>query len=39
MAVYLGESRNYPNHPPFQITATGHRFPDTCQNATQNALR
>jgi outer membrane murein-binding lipoprotein Lpp len=32
MAVYLGESRNYPNHPPFQVTFTGHRFPDTCQN-------
>jgi hypothetical protein len=32
MAVYLGESRNYPNHHPFQITATRHRFPDTCQN-------
>ena len=32
MAVYLGESRNYPNHPPFQNTATGYRFPDTCQN-------
>jgi hypothetical protein len=27
MAVYLGESRNYPNHPPFQITFIGHRFP------------
>jgi hypothetical protein len=39
MAVYLGESRNYPNHSPFQVTATGHRFPDTCQNATQRALR
>jgi FtsZ-binding cell division protein ZapB len=39
MAVYLGESRNYPNHPPFQVTATGHRFPDTCQNAAQRALR
>jgi uncharacterized protein YdcH (DUF465 family) len=39
MAVYLGESRSYPNHPPFQITATGHRFPDTCQNAAQKALR
>jgi hypothetical protein len=39
MAVYLGESQNYPNHPPFQVTATGHRFPDTCQNATQRALR
>jgi hypothetical protein len=31
MAVYLGESRNYPNRPPFQVTATVHRFPDTCQ--------
>jgi FtsZ-binding cell division protein ZapB len=39
MAVYLGESQNYPNHPPFQITATGYRFPDTCQNAAQKALR
>jgi FtsZ-binding cell division protein ZapB len=39
MAVYLGESRNYPNHPPFQVTATGHRFPDTCQNFAQKALR
>jgi hypothetical protein len=39
MAVYLGERRNYPNHPPFQVTATGHRFPDTCQNAAQRALR
>jgi hypothetical protein len=38
MAVYMGESRNYPNHPPFQITATGHHFPNTCQNATQKAL-
>jgi hypothetical protein len=39
MAVYPGESRSYPNHPPFQITATGHRFPDTCQTAAQKALR
>jgi hypothetical protein len=39
MAVYLGESRRYPNHPPFHINATGHRFPDTCQNAAQKALR
>jgi hypothetical protein len=39
MAVYLGESRNYPNHPPFQVTATEHRFPDTCQNVAQKALR
>jgi hypothetical protein len=39
MAVYLGESRNYPNHPPFQVTFTGHRFPDTCQNVAQKALR
>jgi uncharacterized protein YdcH (DUF465 family) len=38
MVFYLGESRSYPNHPPFQITATGHRFPDTCQNAAQKAL-
>jgi hypothetical protein len=35
MAVYLGESRNYPNHPPFQVTFTGHRFPDTCLNVAQ----
>jgi hypothetical protein len=39
MAVYVGESRNYPNHPPFQVTATRHRFPDTCQNVAQKALR
>jgi outer membrane murein-binding lipoprotein Lpp len=39
MAVYLGESRNYPNHPPFQVTFTGHRFPDTCQNVARKALR
>jgi hypothetical protein len=39
IAVYLGESRNYPNHPPFQVTFTGHRFPDTCQNVAQKALR
>jgi hypothetical protein len=39
MAIYLGESRSYPNHPPFQITATGHRFLDTYQNAAQKALR
>jgi hypothetical protein len=39
MAVYLGESQSYLNHPPFQITAIGHRFPDTCQNAAQKALR
>jgi hypothetical protein len=32
MAVYLGESRSYPNHPPFQVTFIGHRFLDTCQN-------
>jgi FtsZ-binding cell division protein ZapB len=38
MAVYLGESRNYPNLPPFQVTTTGHRFPDTCQNVAQRAL-
>jgi hypothetical protein len=37
MAVYLGESRSYPNHPPFQITTTGHRFQDTCQNAALKA--
>jgi hypothetical protein len=39
MAVYLGESRNYPNHPSFQVTFTGHRFPDTCQNVARKALR
>jgi hypothetical protein len=39
MAVYLGESRSYPNHPPFQVTFTGHRFPDTCQNVARKALR
>jgi uncharacterized protein YdcH (DUF465 family) len=39
MTVYLGESQNYPNHPPFQITATSHRFLDTCQNAAQKVLR
>jgi hypothetical protein len=39
MAVYLGESRNYPNHPSFQVTFTGYRFPDTCQNVARTALR
>jgi hypothetical protein len=39
MAVYLGESRNYPNHPPFQVTFIEHRFPDTCQNVARKALR
>jgi outer membrane murein-binding lipoprotein Lpp len=39
MAVYLGESRNYPNHPSFQVTFTEHRFPDTCQNVARKALR
>jgi hypothetical protein len=39
MAVYLGESRSYPNHPPFQVTFTGHRFLDTCQNVARKALR
>jgi outer membrane murein-binding lipoprotein Lpp len=39
MAVYLGESQNYPNHPPFQVTFTGYRFPDTCQNVARKALR
>jgi hypothetical protein len=38
-AVYLGESRNYPNHPPFQITFIGHRFPDTCQSVARKALK
>jgi hypothetical protein len=38
MAVYLGESQNYPNHPPFQVIFTGHRFPDTCQNVARKAL-
>jgi outer membrane murein-binding lipoprotein Lpp len=39
MAVYLGESRSYPNHPSFQVTFTRHRFPDTCQNVARKALR
>jgi hypothetical protein len=39
MAVYLGESRNYPNHPPFQITFIGHRFPDTCQGVARKSLK
>jgi outer membrane murein-binding lipoprotein Lpp len=39
MAVYLGESRNYPNHPSFQVTFTGHRFLDTCQNVARKTLR
>jgi hypothetical protein len=39
MAVYLGESQNYPNHPSFQVTFTGYRFPDTCQNVARTALR
>jgi hypothetical protein len=39
MAVHLGESRSYPNHPPFQVTFTGHHFPDTCQNVARKALR
>ena len=39
MAVYLGESRNYPNHPPFQITFIGHRFPDTCQSVARKAFK
>jgi hypothetical protein len=39
MAVYLGESRNYPNHPSVQVTFTGYRFPDTCQNVSRKALR
>jgi FtsZ-binding cell division protein ZapB len=39
MVIYLGESRSYPNHPPFQITAIGNRFPDTCQNTALKALR
>jgi outer membrane murein-binding lipoprotein Lpp len=39
MAVYLGESRNYPNHPSFQVTFTGYRFLDTCQNVARKALR
>jgi hypothetical protein len=39
MAVYLGESRNYPNHPSFQDTFTGCRFLDTCQNVARTALR
>jgi hypothetical protein len=39
MAVYLGESRSYPNHPPFQVTFIGHRFLDTCQSVAQKALK
>jgi hypothetical protein len=39
MAVYLGESWNYPNHPPFHVTFTRHRFPDTCQNVARKALQ
>jgi hypothetical protein len=39
MEVYLGESRTYPNHPPFQVTFTGHHFRDTCQNVARQALR
>jgi hypothetical protein len=39
MAVYLGESRSYPNHPPFQVTFIGHRFPDTCQIVVRKALK
>jgi hypothetical protein len=39
MAAYLGESRSYPNHPPFQVTFTRHRFPYTCQNVARKALR
>jgi outer membrane murein-binding lipoprotein Lpp len=39
MAVYLGESRNYPNHPPFQVTFIGHRFPDICQSVARKALK
>jgi hypothetical protein len=38
MAVYLGESRSYPNHPPFQVTFIGNRFPDTCQSVARKAL-
>jgi outer membrane murein-binding lipoprotein Lpp len=39
MAVYLGESRSYPNHPPFQVTFIEHRFPDTCQSVARKALK
>jgi outer membrane murein-binding lipoprotein Lpp len=39
MAIYMGERQNYPNHPPFQVTFTEHRFPDTCQNVARKALR
>jgi outer membrane murein-binding lipoprotein Lpp len=39
MAVYLGESRSYPNHPPFQVTFIGHRFPDTCQSVARKSLK
>jgi hypothetical protein len=37
--VYLEESQSYPNHPPFQVTFIGHRFPDTCQSVARKALR
>jgi outer membrane murein-binding lipoprotein Lpp len=39
MEEYLGESRSYPNHTPFQVTFIGHRFPDTCQGVARKALK
>jgi hypothetical protein len=39
MAVYLGESRSYPNHPPFQVTFIGHRFSDSCQSVARKSLK
>jgi hypothetical protein len=39
MAVYLGESQIHPNHPPFQVNFTRHRFPDTCQSVARKALK
>jgi hypothetical protein len=39
MTVYLGESQNYPNHRPFQVTFTGDHFQDTCQKFARKALR
>jgi outer membrane murein-binding lipoprotein Lpp len=38
MAVYLGESQSHPNHPPFQVNFTGHRFSDTCQSVARKPL-
>jgi outer membrane murein-binding lipoprotein Lpp len=36
---HLGESRSYPNHPPFQVTLIEHRFLDTCQSVARKALK